>query len=316
MDAALKPVTVAATPQSVKWGFFDASTPPVVAVPSGSEVVVETVTGEPAQTPTDPKYRILPEHRSIQEQAERGHGPHFLTGPILVEGARPGDVLAVDVLDVKLRQNWGFNLILPLFGTLPEDFHEPTLVHLPLDEAAMTATMPWGGTLALSPFFGVMGVAPPSSWGRITSVIPRAHGGNMDNKELGPGTTVYFPVFNEGALFTVGDGHGVQGDGEVCLTAIETALTGKFRLSVRKDMHLSMPRAETPTHYLTMGFDEDLDDALKQALRDMIVWIGQLRGLSKNDAYMLCSLAADLRVTQTVNVAKGVHCVLPKAILN
>jgi acetamidase/formamidase len=180
----------------------------------------------------------------------------------------------------------------------------------------MTATMPWGGTLALSPFFGVMGVAPPSSWGRITSVIPRAHGGNMDNKELGPGTTVYFPVFNEGALFTVGDGHGVQGDGEVCLTAIETALTGKFRLSVRKDMHLSMPRAETPTHYLTMGFDEDLDDALKQALRDMIVWIGQLRGLSKNDAYMLCSLAADLRVTQTVNVAKGVHCVLPKAILN
>jgi acetamidase/formamidase len=190
------------------------------------------------------------------------------------------------------------------------------LVHLPLDEAAMTATMPWGGTLALSPFFGVMGVAPPSSWGRITSVIPRAHGGNMDNKELGPGTTVYFPVFNEGALFTVGDGHGVQGDGEVCLTAIETALTGKFRLSVRKDMHLSMPRAETPTHYLTMGFDEDLDDALKQALRDMIVWIGQLRGLSKNDAYMLCSLAADLRVTQTVNVAKGVHCVLPKAILN
>jgi acetamidase/formamidase len=117
-------------------------------------------------------------------------------------------------------------------------------------------------------------------------------------------------------LFTVGDGHGVQGDGEVCLTAIETALTGKFRLSVRKDMHLSMPRAETPTHYLTMGFDEDLDDALKQALRDMIVWIGQLRGLSKSDAYMLCSLAADLRVTQTVNVAKGVHCVLPKAILN
>jgi acetamidase/formamidase len=315
MDALVKPVTVVATPQSVKWGFFDASTPPVISVPSGSEVVVETITAEPAQIPTDPKFRILPEQLAIHAQAEHGHGPHFLTGPIRVEGAAPGDVLAVDVLDVTLRQNWGFQLILPLLGTLPEDFHEPTLVHLELDEAAGIGIMPWGGKLALKPFFGVMGVAPPAKWGRITSVIPRAHGGNMDNKELGPGTTIYYPVFNEGALFSVGDGHGVQGDGEVCLTAIETALTGKFRLTVRKDMHLQMPRAETAAHYITMGFDEDLDDALKQALRDMIVWIGELRGLSKADAYMLCSLAADLRVTQTVNVAKGVHCVLPKAVL-
>ena len=126
--------------------------------------------------------------------------------------------------------------------------------------------LPWGGKLPLSPFFGVMGVAPPPNWGRITSVIPRAMGGNMDNKELVAGTTVFFPVFNEGALFSAGDGHAVQGDGEVCITAVETSLSGRFRLSVRKDMHLTGPRAETPTHYITMGFDEDLDDAVKQAL--------------------------------------------------
>ncbi|MBO0754579.1 MAG: acetamidase/formamidase family protein [Bradyrhizobiaceae bacterium] len=314
MDAATA-VRIAATPQSVKWGFFDASTPAIAAVASGTEVLIETVSGEPAQIPVDPIYEILPEHRPIHEGAERGPGPHFLTGPVYVEGAHPGDVLAVDILDVTLRQNWGFNLIIPLLGTLPEDFPEFTMRHLPIDKNAGTVELPWGGKLMLSPFFGVMGVAPPPNWGRITSIIPRAHGGNMDNKELVAGTTVLYPVFNEGALFSVGDGHGVQGDGEVCITAVETALSGRFRLSVRKDLHLTAPRAETPTHYITMGFDEDLDDAVKQALRDMISWIGDLRGLSKTDAYTLCSLAADLHVTQTVNVAKGAHCLLPKVVL-
>ena len=138
----------------------------------------------------------------------------------------------------------------------------------------------------------------------------------MDNKELGQGASVYFPVFNEGALFSVGDGHGVQGDGEVCVTAVETALTGRFRLSVRDDMSLSQPRAETAEHYITMGFDEDLDDAVKTALRDMIRWLGERHGLSRVDAYMLCSFAADVRVTQTVNVNKGAHCVLAKSVLS
>jgi acetamidase/formamidase len=233
-----------------------------------------------------------------------------------VEGAKPGDVLEVDILDVTLRQNWGFNLIIPLLGTIPEDFPDFVMNILPIDKRASTVKLPWGRKLSLSPFFGVMGVAPPPNWGRITSIAPRAMGGNMDNKELVAGTKVFFPVFNEGALFSVGDGHGVQGDGEVCVTAVETALTGRFRLSVRKDMQLTAPRAESSTHYITMGFDEDLDDAAKQALRDMIRWIGELRGLSKTDAYTLCSLAADLHVTQTVNTVKGVHCMLPKAVLD
>ncbi|WP_213771046.1 acetamidase/formamidase family protein [Bradyrhizobium sp. dw_78] len=308
-------IKIAATPQSVKWGFFDASTPSITSVASGTEVIIDTVSGDAAYLPSDDGFEILPEHRPILKEAERGAGPHFLTGPINVDGAEPGDVLAVDILDITLRQNWGFNLIIPLQGTIPDDFPDFILKILPIDKQAKTVTLPWGGKLALSPFFGVMGVAPPPNWGRITSVIPRTMGGNMDNKELVAGTTVYFPVYNKGAQFSVGDGHGVQGDGEVCITALETALTGHFRLSVRKDMELTAPRAETPTHYITMGFDEDLDDAVRQALRDMIRWIGELRGLSKTDAYTLCSLAADLHVTQMVNMAKGAHCMLPKSIL-
>jgi len=137
----------------------------------------------------------------------------------------------------------------------------------------------------------------------------------MDNKELGAGTTTYFPVFVDGALFSAGDGHALQGDGEVCLTAIETALTGTFEFIVRTDMKLELPRAEKPDAWITMGFDEDLDDAVKQALRDMIKLIGELSGLSPQDAYTLCSIAADLRVTQTVDGNKGIHCVLAKTKL-
>ena len=284
-------------------------------VASGTEVLIETVSGDAPFLPTEPGYDILPEHRPIIKDAERGPGPHFLTGPVYVDGARRGDVLQVDILDVMLRQNWGFNLIVPLLGTIPEDFPDFRLQILPLDGKANTVALPWGGKLPLSPFFGVMGVAPPPNWGRVTSVIPRAMGGNMDNKELVAGTTVFFPVFNDGALFSAGDGHAVQGDGEVCITAVETSLSGRFRLTARQDMQLTAPRAETPTHYITMGFDEDLDDAVKQALRDMIRWIGELRGLSASDAYTLCSLAADLHVTQTVNTAKGAHCMLAKTIL-
>jgi acetamidase/formamidase len=314
MDAVTA-VKVAATPQTVRLGFFDAKTSAVARVTSGTEVLIETVSGDAPFLPAEPGYDILPEHRLIIKDAERGPGPHFLTGPIYVDGARRGDVLQVDILDVILRQNWGFNLIVPLLGTLPEDFPDFRLQILPLDSKANTVALPWGGKLPLSPFFGVMGVAPPPNWGRITSVIPRAMGGNMDNKELVAGTTVFFPVFNEGALFSAGDGHAVQGDGEVCITAVETSLSGRFRLTARQDMQLTAPRAETPTHYITMGFDEDLDDAVKQALRDMIRWIGELRGLSASDAYTLCSLAADLHVTQTVNTAKGAHCMLAKTIL-
>jgi acetamidase/formamidase len=307
---------IAATPETVKWGFFDAATPPVAEVASGTEIVVDTISGEPWDLPDDPQFEILAEHREVLAKAERGPGPHHVTGPIAVKGAKPGDVLQVDILDVALRQNWGWNLIHPLLGTLPGEFPRKIMRHLPIDRDRQVVLLPWGKELALKPFFGVLAVAPPPEWGRITTVMPRAHGGNMDNKELKPGATVYFPVFNEGGLFSVGDGHGAQGDGEVCVTAVETALTGSFRLSVRSDTELARPRAEDADNYITMGFDEDLDDAVRQALRDMIEWIGERHGLKREDAYTLCSLAADLRVTQMVNTVKGAHCVLAKSAVS
>ena len=163
-----------------------------------------------------------------------------------------------------------------------------------------------------------MGVAPPPNWGRISSIQPRAHGGNLDNKELGPGSSLYLPVHVPGALFSCGDGHGAQGDGEVCVTAIETALLGTFELVLHRrgdGPALAYPRGETPTHWITMGMDPDLDRCMEMALRDMIVLLGEKAGLSREDADALCSLAVDFRITQTVNGHKGVHGMLRKALI-
>jgi acetamidase/formamidase len=160
-----------------------------------------------------------------------------------------------------------------------------------------------------------MAVAPPKAWGRISTIEPRAHGGNLDNKELVAGSTLYLPVWTDGALFSCGDGHGAQGDGEVCVTAIETALQGRFRLTIRRDMGLTYPEAETPTHVITMGMHPDLDHCVDIALRRMIALIVARTGLSRHEAYMLCSLAGDLRITQTVNREKGVHMMMAKSLL-
>jgi acetamidase/formamidase len=305
-----------ATPGTVRWGFWDGSLPPVLTINSGDTVTIDTLSGEPPDLPEPATgFTVLAEHHDVLATGEGGPGPHFLTGPIAVAGAKPGDVLEVRIRKIEWRQDWGWNLQVPWLGTLPEDFPELRRIHVPLDRKRNTVRMPWGQELALKPFFGNFGVAPPPKWGRLSSKEPRAFGGNMDNKELGVGTTVYFPVFVEGALFSAGDGHALQGDGEVCLTAIETALTGTFEFIVRKDMKLTAPRAEQVDAWITMGFDEDLDDAVKHALRDMIKLIGEHAGLSPQDAYTLCSIAADLRVTQTVDGNKGIHCVLSKAAL-
>jgi acetamidase/formamidase len=240
---------------------------------------------------------------------------HILTGPVYVEGAEPGDTLEVRIVDVRLRQDWGYNVIRPLAGTLPLEFEVSRMLNIPLDAQRMVARLPWGLDLPLHPFFGILGVAPPPAWGRITSIVPRAHGGNLDNKELGPGASLFLPVHVPGALFSCGDGHGAQGDGEVCTTAIETALQGEFELIVHKRTGLAYPRAETPTHLITMGMDPDLDQCLAIALRDMIVLLGERAGLSREDAYTLCSLAVDFRVTQTVNTHRGVHAMVAKSLL-
>jgi acetamidase/formamidase len=305
-----------ASPETVQWGLWDGTIPPALTVASGDTVTIDTLSGEPNDMPDAAAgFDILPEHTAVHAWCHRGPGPHLMTGPVFVQGAEPGDVLEVRIKSIDFRQNWGWNIQLPLLGTLPEDFPEARRIHVPLDAARGVVRMPWGQELATSPFFGNFGVAPPPSWGRLSSKEPRAFGGNMDNKELLAGTTVYFPVFTEGALFSAGDGHALQGDGEVCLTAIETALTGTFELIVRKDMKLTLPRAESDTAWITMGFDEDLDDAVKHALRDMIKLIQEKTSLSAQDAYTLSSIAVDLRVTQTVDGNKGIHCVIDKSKL-
>jgi acetamidase/formamidase len=304
------------SPETCHWGFFEAKLEPVLTIDSGDEVTVDTLSGGPDVTPDRNRFHVPPELFEVHAKSDRMLPGHILTGPIAVRGAEPGDVLEVHILDIALRQDWGWNLIRPLAGTLPDDFHETRLLNIPLDQTKMVGRLSWGLDLPLRPFFGVMGVAPPPAWGRISSLVPRAMGGNLDNKELIPGATLYLPVFVPGGRFSCGDGHGVQGDGEVCVTAIETALQGRFRFTLRKDMRLDTPRAETPTHYMTMAMDPDLDLCVVRALRDMIVLLGEKRNLSREDAYTLCSLAADLRVTQTVNGSKGIHCMIEKTVVH
>jgi len=301
------------SPETVHWGFWDASLRPILTIRAGDEVTVHTVSGPPDNIPEE-KNRIPPELLEIHARVVQGPGPHILTGPIAIEGAEVGDVLEVRILEISLRQDWARNHILPLKGTLPEDFPYAWRVIIDLDRERNVARWIPGIEVPLRPFFGNFGVAPPPSYGRVTSQFPLEHGGNMDNKELVAGTTAYFPIWNRGALFSVGDGHGAQGDGEVDQTAIETALTGTFRLIVRKDLRLKLPHAETPTHYITMGFDPDLDDAVKIALREMIAHLVRTRGLAHEQAYCLCSNAVDVKITQLVNGYRGAHCMLPKAI--
>ena len=303
------------SPKTIHWGFFDASLPPVLSVDSCDRITFHCVSGEPEDMPADLSW-VLPELREIHIQCQRGLASHILTGPVWVNRARKGDTLEVKILQCTLRQDWGWNLIKPLMGTLPEDFPQLRRLHISLDRKTMVAEPPWGGRLPLRPFFGVMGVAPPAAAGRVPSSPPGEHGGNLDNKDLVEGTTLYLPVWNEGALFSVGDGHAVQGDGEVCLTAIETALSGTFELILRKDLSLRFPMAETATHYITMGMAPDLDDAAKQALREMISLLRRIAGMSVEDAYSLCSLAVELHVTQLVNGNKGIHAMMSKNIIS
>jgi acetamidase/formamidase len=312
----MRKVRVDAGPDTVHWGFFDAGLKPLLTIESGDEVTLSTVSGAPETLPkADSGLAVPPALSAIHGRVPQRLGPHIMTGPIAVRGAKAGQVLEVRIKSIALNYDWGYNAIRPLAGALPDDFAEKRLIHIPLDRARMTGRLPWGLELPLKPFFGVMVVAPPPAWGAVGSAPPRRNGGNMDNKELVAGSTLYLPIHIDGALFSVGDGHGVQGDGEVCITAIETGLVGTFELHIRDDFALQWPMAETPDEFITMGFDPDLDDAAMIALRNMLDLICARTNLSREDAYTLCSLAADLRVTQVVNGSKGIHVVLKKGLL-
>jgi acetamidase/formamidase len=296
------------TPQTVHWGHFDAKLPARIEIDSGDTIVVDTVSGWREVVPDERLYR--PEHLEIINKLKPELGAHILTGPVAVRGAQPGHTLEVRIKAIELTADWGWNVIRPLRGTLPEDFPNFERRTLPLDRKKMTATLPWGPTIPLQPFFGILATAPRPEYGRISSIEPREFGGNVDCKEYVAGSSVFLPVFVPGANFSCGDGHAVQGDGEVCLAALETCLKGTFELVLHKEMKLAMPRAITPTHYITLGFDVDLDDAAKQALRDMISWLVEMKGWTRSEAYVFCSLACDLHVTQLVDGNKGIHAMV------
>lgn len=312
---------LAATPETVLWGRFDAAIAPVLTVRSGDSVMVETLSGLAELFPPEGSgMHVSPALRAINAAQLPFRWGHLLTGPIAIAGARPGDVLEVRIDAVEPGADWGFNAVEPWDGTLPGDFimSRRVLSHIAVDRERRIATLPWGPKLPLSPFFGVMGVAPPPAYGELSSREPRLHGGNLDNRRLIAGTTLYFPVWAEGALFTCGDGHGLQGDGEVCVTALEMALTGTFTFILHpagSRPALQLPCAESPTHLISMGFDASLDEALRIAVRQMIELIVQRSAMSRTEAYQLCSLAADFAITQSVNGEKGVHGMLPKAVL-
>ena len=308
--------TLLPSPTTVHWGHFDATLKPVATINPGDTIVITSVSGAPDNLPTQAGMTVRPELTAIHAAVKPEVGPHLLTGPVAIKGAMPGDALRVEILDVQLADDWGFNLFRAGFGTLPDDFPYDRQAHHGIDRARGVVHTSWGMDLPAHPFFGVMGAAPAPALGRITTVMPSTFGGNIDNKELGAGAVLYLPVAVEGGLFSCGDGHATQGDGEVCLTAVETGLTGTFKIDLVKGANLEAPYAETKTHLIAMAFDEDLDEAARVALRRMIALVVARTTLSADDAYMLCSLAGDMHVTQLVNRSKGIHVMMPFALLD
>ena len=303
------------TPETVIVGYYDPQSKPALQIASGDTVVVDTlgVAGPQAlEAAGISPEQIQPELRAVVKAKPEARG-HFLTGPIYIEGAEPGDVLEVQILDVKMVVPYSYNAM-GAAGVLADEFTIGKRRIIELDRTKNVGRFVPGVEVPLRPFFGSMGVAPPEATGRITSRAPGIHAGNMDNRELIAGATVYIPVHVKGALFQAGDGHAAQGDGEVDVTGLETSLQGTFRFVVRKDKKLVWPRGETPTHYIAMGFDESLDKATKLAVQQAVEFLVEEKGLSRADAYMLTSVAVDLHITQLVDGNKGVHAMIPKLL--
>jgi acetamidase/formamidase len=303
--------TLMPSPQTVHIGYFLATIKPVLSIDSGDIVnltsaaaIVPSVVDQSGVVPPSavPQYQ-----RDIYgEVKDRGPGPHVLTGPIEVRGAMPGDVLEVRILEVELALDWGYNRQRPYAGALPDEFTALWNRIIPIDRQAKTAEVAKGVVVPVNrPFFGTMGLAPDPTMGRISSGPPGVLAG----------TTLFMPVHAPGALFSAGDAHGAQGHGEVDLTGIETGMRGKFQFIVRKDMKLTWPRAETPTHWIVMGLHPNLEEAMKIAVRETIDFITKrFPNLTREEAYMIASVAVDYHVTQVVDGTKGIHGMIPKAI--
>jgi acetamidase/formamidase len=308
-----------ATPSTVAYGYYWSEAKPVLRIASGDIIDVDTLlTNSPngLQNAGVPPEKIQSSLKSIVAEVtgdKRGPGGHILTGPVFVEGAEPGDALEVRILSIDLPIDYGYN---GCSGFVPANCDRSVKSKIiTLDRTAMTAEFMPGIVIPLRPFFGSMGLAPAPELGRVSSNPPGKHAGNLDNKELVAGSTLYIPVFAEGALFEIGDGHAAQGDGEVDQTAIETSLRARIQLTVRKDMKLNWPRAETPTDFISMATDEDLKVATTLAIQEMVDFLAATKGLTKHQAYQLISIAGNVAITQLVDKPNvGVHVKIPKNI--
>jgi acetamidase/formamidase len=303
-----------ASPETTCVGYFDNQRSPALSIASGETVWIETLNHFADGVDPKTSTRDIVEFRKQTKQ----RGPHTVTGPVFIEGAMPGDSLAIVIGGIQPRRHgYNFNLPgkeFPTAGALPDEFPEGQVRHFELDPEGKKIFFAPGIQIPLRPFAGIIGVSPPNRE-KVTTVVPGAFGGNMDLKELTEGAVVFLPVFVEGALLWVGDGHAAQGDGEVNITAVECAFERvELKISVRKGETLKLPRAETASHWITMGFHPNLEEAFRIALREMLAFLCSDMGMSRSEAYSLCSVAVDFRITQVVNGHKGVHGMLPKAI--
>lgn len=321
-------IHVPSTPATVVRGVIPFDRPPVAYVQPGQQVTVDTLSHQGVNTDQTPiaffaqggiePNGVLKDATDVYHEVKPvpGMGAHILTGPIHIEGARPGDLLEIRIVDVKLRVPYGVNASRPGGGVLPELLQEPFWHIIHFDVARGLARFSPEIEVPLAPFMGIMAVAPPAAAGRVSSRPPGAYGGNLDLKQLTRGSTLYLPVFHAGAMFFTGDGHACQGDGEVDTNAIEVSLTPTFEFFVHPDKasELNWPRAETPTHYISTGIDRDLNTAMKAATQETVNFLMREKGLSTRDAYQLASIAVDFRVAEAVNLNQVVYGMIPKAV--
>jgi acetamidase/formamidase len=316
MGAASNPYLLTPSPSTVAWGHYWSEMPPALKIHSGDYIKIRTlITSSPERLESAglPPDKVEKELRDVQAVKDRGPGGHVLTGPVYIEEAEPGDVLEVRFDSIELAIPYGYNAI-GQNGFLSDEIFDRKMRIINLDRNKMIGYFADSIQIPLHPFFGSVGVAPPKEAGRWNSAPPWIHAGNIDNKELVAGTTLLIPIHVKGALFEIGDGHAAQGNGEVDITAIETSLIGKLQLIVHKGKTLQWPRAETSAYIITMGCDRDLNAATHIAVREMIRYLMEEKKLSQPDAYMLCSIAVDISITQLVDGNVGVHAMLPKSI--
>jgi acetamidase/formamidase len=318
--------TLHSTPETVLWGYIAANLPPALTIKSGQIVEIEALSHQGLTTSQDPEKffgahgipanEVLTDAKIVFSEMKRPKGAsvHILTGPIYVEAAEPGDTLEVRVLDIKFRVPYGVNNTGPGKGVLPTLLKEPSAKLIRLDLERRVALFSDEIQIPLNPFMGIMAVSPPTSLGMVSSTPPGAWGGNIDLKFCGIGSSLFLPIFNKGGQFFTGDGHAVQGDGEVDGGAIEISLKPTLQFVLHKGKTIKLPRVETATDYLTTGLDVDLNVATRIALQEAVDFLQTVKGMSTADAYALSSLAIDLGIGEAVDVVNLVYARIPKKI--